>query len=115
DAEHSLELPKGELSVPKLKPEGLNREKGSLTDSKQVKIAQAMADEASSKKALASWNFAPDFALSYKKAFSGAPADNYAVGVEVSFPLWFFLKQSGEYSQAASQSIEAEKNLEKTA
>jgi cobalt-zinc-cadmium efflux system outer membrane protein len=113
DAAEPIELPEGELAAPKLKLQSLVTGKLAASNSKKVKIAQAMADEASNQKALAGWSFAPDFALSYKKAFSGAPADNYAIGLEVSFPLWFFVKQSGEYSQASSQAIEAEKNLEK--
>jgi outer membrane protein TolC len=108
-----IELPSQELPIPQLK---LKRsEIRNLPHSKSTHIAMASAvlDEASSREALAKWNYVPDFALTYKKAYSGAPGDNYSVGIEMSVPLWFFMKQSSEVSTASAQTVATERNLEK--
>lgn len=100
------------LPVPKVNVSFDEIPKIALTQSRQIKSALALTEEANSKKNLAGWNFVPDFAVSYKKAWTSAPPDNYAFGIELSIPLWFFAKQSGEYSSAASQAIQSEKMLE---
>lgn len=100
------------LPIPKVNVAFEEIPKIAATQSKQIKGALALSEEASFKKNLAAWNFVPDFSISYKKAWTSAPADNYAFGVELSIPLWFFAKQSGEYSSASSQAIQSEKMLE---
>jgi cobalt-zinc-cadmium efflux system outer membrane protein len=82
------------------------------SQSQRVKSIMALSEEADTRKSLAGWNFAPDFAISYRKAWTSAPANNYAFGVEISVPLWFFVKQTGEYSSASAQAVEAAKNVE---
>lgn len=100
------------LPTPRVKVAFEEIPKLAMGQSKQIKSAQALTDEAYSRKNLAAWAFAPDFSLSYKKAWSAAPVDNYAFGVELSIPLWFFLKQSGEYSSAALRALQSEKMLD---
>lgn len=113
EASEPIVLPSQELPVPMLNVTAADVPKLAMSSSRQIKAAEAFSEEAGKKKALAAWNFAPDFALSYKKAWTSAPQDNYAIGVEISFPLWFFMKQTSEYSSAAALLVEAEKNLEK--
>lgn len=112
-ADEVIALPKQELIPPTLNVPVSEVPKLAQGSSRQIKAVESFSEEAGTKKALAAWSFAPDFALSYKKAWTNAPTDNYAVGVEISFPLWFFMKQTSEYSSAAALSVEAEKNLEK--
>lgn len=109
-----FELPKNEIAVPKLTKTPLDIRDLDHSKSSHIKMDQALFEEASTRKSIARWNYAPDFAVSYKKAFSGAPADNYAIGIELSIPLWFFMKQSSEAATASAQVIAAEKNLERS-
>jgi outer membrane protein TolC len=51
--------------------------------------------------------------LSFRKPFTNAPVGAYSLSVELSVPLWFFLKQSGEVTAASARLREAEKNWEK--
>lgn len=113
DATQKLDFPSKDLPVPKLKVTLDQIPEVARTSSTQVKSAIALSEEAEKRKSLAGWNFAPDFALSYKKAWTSAPTDNYAIGIELSVPLWFFMKQTSEYASASAQAVEAEKNLEK--
>jgi cobalt-zinc-cadmium efflux system outer membrane protein len=83
------------------------------TTSRNLKNAHAQFEVAAVKKSLAAWNFAPDFNLFYRKAWTNTPSDNFAVGIELIMPLWFFVKQSSEYSAASLQALEAEKMLQK--
>lgn len=66
---------------------------------------------ASDKTKLAAWESAPDFNLSYRRALSGAPGNNYAIGIELSLPLWFLMKQSAEFSATQSEEREAQAKL----
>ena len=109
----SIELPKEELSPPKLTLASAEIRKLESTSSSHIQMARAQSEEADANQALARWSYAPDFSVFYKKAWSGAPADNYSVGVEISLPLWFFMKQTSEASAASSQAIAADKNLER--
>lgn len=108
-----ITLTEKSVSIPKLTTSLEEIPKLALSHSKQVKDSFALLEEADKRKALAAWNFTPDFALIYRKAWSSAPNNNYVFGVDISIPLWFFVKQSGDYSSASSLAREAEKKLEK--
>ena len=73
-----------------------------------------MLEEAEAEKALSKWNYAPDFSFFYRQAYANGAEGNYAAGIEVSLPLWFFLKESSDASVASQKMIEAEKNLDFT-
>lgn len=105
-------VPEKNLSIPKISVAFEEIPNMGQRQSKQIKSAEALVSEASSRKSLAGWSFVPDFSVSYKKAWTSAPADNYAFGIELSIPLWFFAKQSGEYAAASSKTIQSEKTLE---
>lgn len=113
DPHQEVTLVEKKLFIPQLTTSSDEILKLALAHSKQIQANSALVQEADKRKALAGWNFMPDFAVTYKKAWSSAPVDNYAFGVEISIPLWFLVKQSSEYSFASSRAIEAEKTLEK--
>ncbi len=114
DAYQPLALPKQELVTPKLKVAVEDIPKLAQANANFVKRTESLVDEASSQKALAILGYAPDFMLTYRQAFINAPANAYAASIEMTIPLWFFMKQSSEVSVAAGRQIEAERNLEKT-
>lgn len=103
-----------DLSIPKLTSDPSKILDLARSQSKQLKAMIALSEESDKRKSLAGWNFAPDFAVTYKKAWTSAPADNYAFGIEVSVPLWFFAKQTSEYGSASALAVESDKNVEKT-
>jgi cobalt-zinc-cadmium efflux system outer membrane protein len=111
-ADSEISLPKKDLEIPTLKV--LPSEIGNIANmhSPQIKAARFLAESEDTKKSLAGWEFAPDFMLTYKRAYSNAPPDAYSVGVEISLPLWFFTKQTGEYRAAAQRSAAAEKSVD---
>jgi cobalt-zinc-cadmium efflux system outer membrane protein len=114
DANRRITLPTQEIVTPKLTHPLEDIPKLAHSSANQVKRDQFMLDEASSRKALAYLSYAPDFMLSYRRAFVNAPDNAYSASVEISIPLWFFAKQSSEVAQASAKQIEAEKTLEKT-
>lgn len=114
DAHQPIVLPKQELVTPKLKVSLDEIPKLAHANANHVKHGQYLVDEANSQKALAALSYAPDFMLSYRKAFINAPDNAYAASIEMTIPLWFFAKQTSEVSAASAKQLEAEKNLEKT-
>lgn len=109
----NLSLPENDLPIPSLSRAEKEIQRNNITQSKQVLSVLALSEEAEMKRNLAKWNFAPDFSFIFKKAWTTAPSDNYALGVELSIPLWFFMKQTSEYAAASARATEADKNLEK--
>lgn len=114
DAHQTITFPKEELTTPKLKVPSEEISKIAYANSSRIKQSQSMIDEVNSQKTLALLSYAPDFMVSYRKAFVNAPDSAYAAAIEMTIPLWFFVKQTSEVSQASAKQIEAEKNLEKT-
>jgi cobalt-zinc-cadmium efflux system outer membrane protein len=113
DAHQPIVLPKQELATPKLKVAFEEIPKLAHANANHVKHGESLVDEANSQKALAALSYAPDFMLSYRKAFINAPDNAYAASIEMTIPLWFFTKQTSEVSVASAKQVEAEKNLEK--
>ncbi len=113
DTTQKIDFDANELIIPKLTVDKDRISALAKDQSKQLKSTLALYEEATKRKQLAGWNFVPDFAISYKKAWTGASSDNYVVGVDVSIPIWFFIKQTGEYKSAKSQEREAQMNVEK--
>lgn len=115
DPDAPLSLPKGDLTAPKLSHKIENIEAAARKSSKALSAQQAWLREAETAKTLAKMSYLPDFMLSYRKPLgSNSPRNAYAFGVEMTFPLWFFAKQTSEVSAAAAKSMEAEKRLELT-
>lgn len=115
EANEPIVFPKNDLPTPKLNisPDALP--KLIQENARNLRQAEAMADEAHARKNLAYMNYLPDFALMYQKPFgANAPMNAYAVGVEISVPLWFFMKQSSEAGMASAQAAEADRNLDRT-
>lgn len=112
DANEELRLPQGELEVPALKADPSGIEKIAFENSREIHAARDRAESAGLAKNLAAWSYAPDFQLSYQRAYSNSPPDAYSASIEMSFPLWFFGKQTGDYDAAASRSTAAERSLD---
>lgn len=105
----SESLPVPALKVPSDKIETLVAEK-----SLDVKQAKAQLEGAQSGRTLAKYGYAPDFMLSYRKAYANAPDNAYSFSVEATIPLWFFLGQKNEVAAAGARVQAAEKQLEQT-
>jgi outer membrane protein TolC len=109
-----IRLPQKDLPGPKLHVSsreipGLALEKSRMLEGSRLKV-----EEMGAERSLALQNYLPDFMLSFRKPFTNSPHGAYAASVELSIPLWFFLKQSSEASFASARLHEAERNLEKT-
>lgn len=109
----TLKLPKQELPTPELKVPPDQISNLALGSARELKRGRSLLEEADAQKTLALLSYAPDFMLSYRKAFSNAPDGAYAASIEMSIPLWFFAKQTAEVSSASAKQIDAEKGLEK--
>lgn len=114
--EQDLSLPKEELKAPKLS--GASSEDALLkkisSSSRSVKAGEALYEAAKSERTLSWLGFTPDFMLSYRRAYENAPPNAYAISIEASIPLWFFVKEIPEVQAARAKAIEAERNFEKT-
>lgn len=107
-----IKLPEGELKPPRPRAVFTTLQEDAGKNSKRIEVASFQALAANREKHLAGWEFAPDFSLTYRRAFSGPQKSAQAIGLEVSFPLWFAMKQTAEYSAAASRSAAAEREHE---
>lgn len=115
DSESDLVLPKDDIKTPKIVVSALNMKDLAKKNSKMISAQSAWLSEAETNKSLAKQSYLPDFMLSYRKPFgANAPDNAYALGVEMTIPLWFFAKQTSEVSQASAKTMEAEKRLELT-
>ena len=103
---------KDELRTPKLNVQPSEISKLALNRSKALGASQFMVEEANKRKKLAYQSYLPDFMISYRKPYGNAPPDAYALGVEMTIPLWFFAKQTSEVQVASARFAEAEANLE---
>lgn len=120
DGETKLVLPAKHLPVPHLMESG--RESGGsrapdlpdFKESRAVRVAEARLEEAESRRALAYWDYVPDFRFNFQKPLSNMPSSAFSFGVELSVPLWFFLGQSAEAASASTQATQMEKNLAQT-
>lgn len=107
-----FELPKELIKAPVIK---FNNESLNSNNSKMVEAKKEMLEMARSEKNLAYQGYLPDFMLSYRKPYGdAAPSNAYAVGIEMTIPLWFFTKQTGESSAASSKYAQAQFELETT-
>jgi outer membrane protein TolC len=112
DASASIQFPKEELPIPDLKISLDQISKIAQSESNEIQASQALVTEADKKKSLANLSYAPDFMLSYRKAFTSADSNNYAASIEFTIPLWFFARQTSEVSAAGAARLAAEKRLE---
>jgi cobalt-zinc-cadmium efflux system outer membrane protein len=104
-----------ELNAPKITADLTMLTKMGVHNSEHVKVAQARVAENDALKSLAYLSYAPDFNLSYQRAIGTYYGQNaYSASVEISIPLWFFAKQSGEVSAASARVTESERQLEAT-
>lgn len=114
EADHPIAFVDDEMAIPKLKSDLDEWIKNRFSSSKKIKQSEYLIQESQHKKTLAQLSYAPDLMFSYKRGLLNSPANAYAVGLEITFPLWFFAKQSGEVAQAVAMQTEAEKNFQKT-
>jgi len=114
DAYDEITLPSQDLPIPSLENVADSMLKNVMATSKRIKASKLSVRESDTNKALAGWSYAPDLMVSYRKPYSGAPEGAYAFAVELSIPLWFFMKQTSEYSAASLHVVEAEKTHEAT-
>ena len=104
-----------ELHAPKVMANLSDLSKTLEHRSKRIKEAQARVDESDALKSLAHLSYAPDFNLSYRRAVGTYFNQNaYSAAVEITFPLWFFAKQTGEVSAASAHADQAVRELEAT-
>lgn len=110
-----IELPKEDLPVPKLTVPFEDLPALASQHARALRRARYRVEEADVRRKLAKWGYAPDFSLNFRKAYTAAPSDNYAFGVELSIPLWFFMKQTSEVTSMSSIAVSAEREQEKAA
>lgn len=115
DSHLAIELPKEALKTPKIVLSQEEIESLSTRNSKLVAAQAASLESAEAERTLAYTQYLPDFMVTYRKPFGPNSPDNaYAIGIDMSIPLWFFMKQTSDSSAASLRAIEAEKRLELT-
>ena len=113
DSPATVSLGSHEVAVPKVTTDLSELSKMVEHHSRHIKEAQASVEETDALKSLAYLSYAPDFNLSYRRGIGTYYSQNaYAASVEITFPLWFFAKQSGEVGAASARAREAERKLE---
>lgn len=112
-ADTPIVLAKGDLPVPKVTISFEELPSLANQHARALKRAEFRVSEAQERRSLAKLSYAPDFSFSFRKAFTGAPSDNYAFGVELTIPLWFFMKQTSEIASVSAQALSAEREQEK--
>jgi len=111
----SLSLGAEEISAPTLKGDLAELPKMIEHHSRHILEAKAALEESDANQSLARLSYAPDFMVSYRRAIGGYLDQNaYSASVEMTIPLWFFGRQSGEVSAASARALEAEKRLQAT-
>ncbi|MBI4040358.1 MAG: TolC family protein [Deltaproteobacteria bacterium] len=110
DPSQPLTLPTANLKTPELQ---WPKEPVPYSENSKILSSQRYELEAAqSERNLAFMSYLPDFMVSFRKPYgSNAPESAYVVGVEMTVPLWFFLRQSSLVSTASSKVIEAEHQL----
>ena len=78
-----------------------------------LNMASLYIEEASAMKKLARDSFLPDFKITFQKSLE-QDRDEKSIALEMKIPLWFFAKESGEYSSASAKSASAVLNHEET-
>lgn len=111
EASDVIELPITDLPVPKLRTE-LESLASAAKSSRMVKEKEFMVKEMEANRNIALWSYAPDFMISYRKPFGQETNNAYSISLEISIPLWFFMKQTSEVSSASAKLLESEKNLQ---
>ncbi len=107
-----VQLPKMELGIPQIKVSLSDIAKLARHYSRKIQDSQYLAKAADEEKTLAGWQYAPDFTLNYAQAYGRNLPNAYSFGVDISIPLWFFEKQTSDYSAAAARSMAAQKQAE---
>lgn len=114
DPREKFALPKDGFSVPEEKqPDDILDVV--LQHSSRIRQNSILVDEAKHQKTLALFDYAPDFRLSARTMVgANSPANNFAFSVDLTIPLWFFMRQNSEVSTASSRAREAQFKLEST-
>ncbi len=108
-----IDLPK-DLPVPKFTTSESKKQDFTASNANKVKLSQERLREAEEKYKIAKWNYAPDFMLSFKRAFNSAPSNNYAIELSMTLPLWFFMKENNEKSSASAMLLSFQEDLRQT-
>jgi outer membrane protein TolC len=115
ESESSISLVQKDLPIPRLNVAVDEIPKLAHSNAKHIRHGKFVVQEANAKRNLAYLDYAPDFYFAFQKPFINSVDNAYGVSVEVSIPLWFFLKQTSEVAVASAQQLEAEKNLQMVA
>lgn len=110
-----IHLPKKDLDAPLLKEKRDTIINQSMESSQQILAQISSLKKSESELELKKLSYLPDFMISYKKPFgSSNQANAYAIGFEMSIPLWFWSNQRKEVSAASARKRSAQNTLEQT-
>lgn len=113
EASGRIELPQADPPVPKLEVEPSEIQGLAHRSARHILHRRFLLEEARARQSLARSDYLPDFSLSFEQAYGPTSfAGNYAFGIELSVPLWFFARQSSETAAADQKLIAAEKSLD---
>ena len=84
-----------------------------ISPSPILNMASLSVEEANAMKKLARDSFLPDFKITFQKSLE-QENDTKSIALEMKIPLWFFAKESGNFSAASAKSASATLNHEET-
>ncbi len=101
-----------DLRLPKLKysPETVSRR--ALDQSRMISAERNRLAESEERLRFSRLSYLPDFMLTFRKPL-GEFSQGYAMGIDLSIPLWFFSKQNSEVNGAHFESQRARRELQK--
>jgi len=101
-----------DLPAPALNHDLKEIERLALENSRALASGRSLLTEAETMKTLAGYSYAPDFMLSFRKPIQNARPDAYEFGIEMTIPLWFFSRQTGEVAEASARAATAKSELD---
>ena len=107
--EDSIEL--GKVDKPRLKMTSGQLNEISLQETPSLKAAFFAVEESNALKNFAAGSFLPDFRISLKRSLEKDNNDK-TFALEARIPLWFWGKESGDFSAAQAKKAIAQRNLE---
>jgi outer membrane protein TolC len=98
----SISIAAADFKAPALKEKKAAIEKIAVERSESLASSREMVSEAETMLKLSKFSYAPDFMLSFRKPFTNAPSDAYAISLDITVPLWFFSRQKNEVAAASA-------------
>lgn len=111
DADSPVVLSEIDLKVPIVNVKIEELKESPIIEAPQVKKSQYLSFEANYFKKQAQWGWAPTTLFSFRKPFTNAEPGAYGIGLEVSIPLWFLMKDIPEIRAASKLAVEADSNF----